>query len=98
MINVHILGLNKKEASDVEQRIFNAVECYDKGKCCLEYTFVTVHEKTVTHNHKGENRPRIIITGNYPVDLRNIAKRLIILEMDIEILKIQSFYPAKSCR
>lgn len=94
MPNIHIYGLEREKAKVVENEIFKIVE--SDGNPDLGKIVITIHEKTTVTNREGDNQPYILISGDYFEDLKNIAQELIVLEIDIEIQKIDAFYPKEA--
>lgn len=94
MIDIHIFGLSRKEAEEMENRIFKVIK-RDRENL-LRDTVVTIHEKTIARDYKKLNRRYLLIMSNYLDDARNLAESLKSLVcIEIKTGRIEDFFPAE---
>lgn len=96
MLNIHIYGLEKPKAKIAENRIFKILESDDNPD--LDDVVTTIHARTTVRDSERNESPYILIAGDHLDGLKMVAKELKALEMDIEVQKIDAFYPKESCR
>jgi len=97
MSNIHIYGLERGEAAKIRARIFSTLE--EESEIYRKKIVVTIHERTDVEDAESNKRPYLAIEGDKAAESIDLAKKLRVLTIDIQIQpSLIGFYEADHCR
>jgi len=88
MPNIEIHGFSEKKAMELRSKIFNMF----LGRPYIDEMVVTTFP-TVVKDRRGNDQPYLRLANSHQRHTREILEKLGSLEIDIEHLKLEAFYP-----
>ena len=88
MPNIEIHGLSAKEAKTLEEKVFSLFKGFE-----FFIDMVVTFCPTDVRNYKGEKQPFLRLLNSSLEYNPIIIKKMKTLKIDIEVVKLEAFYP-----